>query len=159
MVRKLSPPEQKASRLSDFRIATHITIAVAPERVWTLLTDFEGYPRWNPYLVRVEGAPRAGSALTVHAVMLAGQPPLVQTVDLVAIAPQTMHWRGGLPDRTSFVGDHYFEVAATDGGTRFDHSEIFGGALAPSILDRHGALIRANFERFNAALKAAAEAV
>lgn len=125
--------------------------------MWQLLTDFARYADWNPYLVRVEGAASSGTILTVSAVMQPGQPLLVQSVDLVAIAPMAMHWRGGLPDRSRFVGDHHFVVSAAKEGARFDHYEDFGGTMAPAILAEHAVLIRANFERFNAALKAAAE--
>lgn len=140
------------------RIFTDIAVAAPPQRIWHLLTNFSAYAAWNPYLVRVEGACAPGAALTVHAVMRPGEQPFVQMVELVAVTPMAMHWRGGLADRSRFVGDHHFLVAAgPNGGAHFQHFEDFGGTMADAILAEHGALIRANFMRFNAALKAAAE--
>ena len=49
-------------------------------------------------------------------------------------------------------------MLARDGeGCVLDHFEEFDGVLAPAILAEHGATIRANFERFNQALKAHVE--
>ena len=31
--------------------------------VWSLLSDFEGYARWNPYIVRARGAARKGARI------------------------------------------------------------------------------------------------
>jgi hypothetical protein len=139
------------------RIATTKQIAAPAAHIWVLLTDFAGYGDWNPYIVRVDGAAQAPSQLTVHAVMRPGDPPLVQAVELVALAPFTMHWRGGMADRNRFVGNHFFALMPEADGTRLDHFEDFGGSVAAKILTDHGDMIRGNFERFNAALKARAE--
>jgi hypothetical protein len=142
----------------DLRIAATRIIAAPMAVLWALLTDFAAYGDWNPYIVRIDGPPVAPSLLTVHSVMRPGYPPLVQPVELIALAPFAMHWRGGMADRSKFVGDHHFILSETSGGTQLDHYEDFAGSAAAAILADHGPAIRANFERFNAALKARAEA-
>jgi hypothetical protein len=137
------------------KLQTEIRINAPPERVWAVLTDFAAYPGWNPYLVRVD---RADAILTVHAVMIEGQPPLVQNVDLIGMAYPEMVWHGGLPDRSRFAGDHRFRVEAQANETRFRHFEHFTGSDAPALVAQHQDRIVTNFERFNHALKRRVEA-
>lgn len=42
-----------------------ISIDAPAETVWAMLTNFEGYPEWNPTLPRVEGHLREGGSLTI----------------------------------------------------------------------------------------------
>lgn len=139
-------------------IATDIAIAAPPERVWSTLTDFASYAEWNPYLVRVEGDAAPGTIITVHAVNQPGADPMIQSVDVIAVAFPEMAWEGGMPDRALWKGDHRFRVSADGGGTRFDHFEYFSGSEAPKILAAYSEIIRKNFITFNTALKARCEA-
>jgi len=129
---------------------TQIAIAAAPSAVWAVLTDFTAYAAWNPYIVKVE---LAGATLTVHAVMVEGQPAVVQQADLISLDYPEMVWAGGLPDRSRFAGDHRFRVELSADGTLFRHSEHFSGSDAQALLDQHRPRIIANFDRFNQALK------
>ncbi len=47
-------------------VETGTDIAAPPWRVWRLLTDFDAYPAWNPFLTRVEGRPEEGARLRVR---------------------------------------------------------------------------------------------
>jgi Polyketide cyclase / dehydrase and lipid transport len=38
-------------------IVTEIEINAAPSRVWQVLTDFEKYPIWNPFIKKITGIP------------------------------------------------------------------------------------------------------
>lgn len=138
-------------------IETDVRIGAPREHVWAVLTDYAGYARWNPYLVRVEGAARAGSELRVTSVPAPGAPAMTADVDVLAVAPFTMRWEGGMPDRSRFRGDHWWVLEADGDATRLRHFEHFTGTDAAGILEAHGARIRANFAIFNAALKAEAE--
>jgi hypothetical protein len=122
------------------------------------LTDLAAYEGWNPYLVRVEGEPRAGSQIAVHARPAPDGDVVVQMVDVISAEPYAMRWEGGLPDRTVFKGDHWWVLEPLDAGTRLRHFEHFSGSAAAKLLAAHRASIAANFERFNAALKRVAEA-
>jgi hypothetical protein len=140
-------------------IETEILIAAPVDAVWAALTDYGGYPDWNPYIVRIDGAPVAGSAITVHSRPMPGGDVMAAPVDVVAVAPWTMRWEGGLPDRAQFKGDHWFVLETTPEGTRLRHFEHFTGSRAVEILAAYRAVITANFERFNTALKARAESL
>ena len=141
-------------------IETEIRIEAPPERVWAALTDYRSYGGWNPYVFRIDGDPVPGSTVTVHASPAPGADPIVQPIRVVAVEPRgVMRWEGGLPDRSQFLGDHWWILEGEGEATRLRHFEHFSGALAPAILDQHGDLIRRNFIRFNEALKAHVEGV
>ena len=42
---------------------TEIEIDAAAERVWQVLTDFDAFPEWNPFIRSIEGAPDQDSKL------------------------------------------------------------------------------------------------
>lgn len=138
-------------------IATHIDIAATPDSVWKVLTDYPAYADWNPYIVRIIGT-YGDAQIIVHAAARPDAPPLVQTIDAVSADFPELVWAGGLDDRRQFAGDHRFRVIEIATGTRFDHFEHFTGAQAEALIDRHGALITANFNRFNIGLKRRCEA-
>lgn len=142
-------------------VETVIDIAAPVERVWAILTGFDAYVDWNPYLVRIEGEPVPGTDIVVTSRPGGNGSEMTQSVKVVAVEPlRSMRWEGGLPDRGQFIGDHRFELRALSAGaTRLRHYEHFGGSLAEDILNRHGLVIETSFNLFNQALKARAEAL
>ena len=38
-------------------IVREIEINAPPSRVWQVLTDFEKYPTWNPFIKKITGIP------------------------------------------------------------------------------------------------------
>lgn len=138
-------------------IQTDIRISAGPERVWAVLTDFAGYARWNPWVVEVQGGLTPGGILALRSVHAPGEKPTPSRVRLVSAVFPEMHWEGGHEDATYFRGNRRFRCEADGDGCLFQHEEAFTGAAAEAVLRRHGDRIRANFERFNAALKRAAE--
>ncbi len=136
-------------------IATEIVIAASPERVWAALSTFRDYPEWNPYLIRIEGEPKAGSDITVHAAMVADGEATIQQVKVVSVTPPfAMRWEGGLPDRALFRGDHWWMLEPINvERTRVRHFEHFSGTLVGQILGQHREALRGNFVLFNEALK------
>jgi len=36
-------------------ISTEIDIAAPPNKVWAVLTDYDRYAEWNPFLVKIYG--------------------------------------------------------------------------------------------------------
>jgi uncharacterized protein YndB with AHSA1/START domain len=47
-------------------IVTEIEINAPPSRVWQILTDFEKYPTWNPFIKKISGIPAINEKLEVH---------------------------------------------------------------------------------------------
>jgi uncharacterized protein YndB with AHSA1/START domain len=47
-------------------IVTEIEINAPPSRVWEILTDFEKYPTWNPFIKKISGEAVRNEKLEVH---------------------------------------------------------------------------------------------
>ncbi|MDS0295869.1 SRPBCC domain-containing protein [Halogeometricum luteum] len=139
-------------------ILTSIEIAAAPERVWDVLTDFEAYDEWNPFL-RVVGRPNVGSRPRVRLTPPNGRSMAFRPEVTVVEPNRELRWLGHLYVSGLFDGEHRFVLEPLDGGarTRFVHAETFGGALAGPLLWMARDDTRAGFEAMNDALKRRAE--
>ena len=42
------------------RISHAIEIEATPAAVWTILTDLESLPTWNPFILKIDGELRTG---------------------------------------------------------------------------------------------------
>jgi uncharacterized protein YndB with AHSA1/START domain len=47
-------------------IITGIEINAPPSHVWQILTDFEKYPTWNPFIKRISGIAARNEKFEVH---------------------------------------------------------------------------------------------
>lgn len=137
-------------------IRTEIEIAAPPAAVWTVLTDFDGYPEWNPFITSAEGTLAVGEVLTLCMVLDGGKPqtftPSVKAVQENA----ELRWFGALRWSWLFNAEHRFALTAVGSGTRVVHSEVFRGWLVPLLrntIDRTEQAFRA----LNSALRDRAE--
>ncbi|MFL3655178.1 MAG: SRPBCC family protein [Halioglobus sp.] len=139
-----------------YTINTEITLPASPEKSWNVLTDFAGYPDWNPYLPRVEATFAAGESVSFTLVDENFPDPLNLTAQLGQIsANRSFYWTGRLGVQGLFDTRHVFELhPRDDGNTELHHYEEFRGlipALLPQRKKRTG-YTRAAFERMNSAL-------
>lgn len=140
-------------------IRTAIDVDAAPERVWRVLTDFEDYDAWNPFL-RVVGRANVGARPHVRLTTPNGRTASVRPEVLVAEPNREFRWRGHLFVPGLFDGEHRFVLEPLDGGsrTRFVHAETFGGVLSGLFSRFLGDETEAGFVAMNEALKRRAEA-
>lgn len=109
---------------------SEIQIETPPQRVWQVLTDFDAYPQWNPFIRSIQGDVQVGSRLSIRV-----EPPGArgdypqadgagpQARARVALARPPAH--RGLAD-----GEHRLALEPLDGGrSRFVQSERFSGLL------------------------------
>ncbi|MEM7368678.1 MAG: SRPBCC domain-containing protein [Bacteroidota bacterium] len=133
-------------------IKTEIIIDASPELVWQVLTDFESYPDWNPFLVSIEGDKEVGGRLT-NKMVSNGKTNVFKPTILTWEENQHFEWLGSLPLRL-FTGRHYFILEAINAQqTKLIHGEKFGGLLRAMIMKQIGETTLQNFLAMNRALK------
>jgi uncharacterized protein YndB with AHSA1/START domain len=47
-------------------IKTEILINATPEKVWSILIEFDKYPNWNPFIKSITGNVLTGNKITVR---------------------------------------------------------------------------------------------
>lgn len=104
-----------------------INILAAAPIVWRLLTDAEGFPRWNSTVTRIEGQIRDGERLRLHV------PDTDRTfIPMVSgvVPNERMTWTGGFAPL--FKGVRTFELKPRGNGTTdFAMQERFAGLVLP----------------------------
>ncbi|MBN1482516.1 SRPBCC domain-containing protein [candidate division KSB1 bacterium] len=133
---------------------TEIIINASSDKVWDVLTDFDSYPEWNPFVRELRGDVQVGKR--IEAVLQApNQKEMKFRPRVIKLVPRReFRWYGMLGIRGLFEGEHIFEVhPAEPRKVRFVQREIFSGILARAILKNIEENTRAGFEQMNAALK------
>ena len=109
-------------------IKTEIVIQAAPEKIWKILTDFESYPQWNPFIVSVTGDVEKGNKIAVSIKPPDGKEMIFKPIILTKIDSKELSWQGRLLFNGLFDGKHKFELIDNGNGTtRFIQSEKFSG--------------------------------
>src|SRR5579862_363336 len=142
------------------QLITQIEISASPEKVWQVLTDFNGYKTWNPFIKDLAGKVAVGNRIEVMLQPEGGKPmkftPIVGSFD----APKKFSWKGKLWIGGIFDGEHIFEVEGkAPGKTLFTQREIFSGILIPFLGGMIDGPTRKGFEAMNARVKERAESV
>lgn len=109
-------------------IKTEIVIQAAPEKIWKILTDFESYPQWNPFIVSVTGDVEKGNKIVVSIKPSDGKGMIFKPIILTKIDSKELSWQGRLLFKGLFDGKHKFELIDNGNGTTtFIQSEKFSG--------------------------------
>ena len=139
-------------------IHTEIGIKRPASAVWTILTDIERWPEWNPFAC-ASGRLAVGERLEVE-IRPPGQEPMRFRPTIVKLDPGVeLRWLGHLGFPGIFDGEHGFHIEpAGPESCRFSHFESFRGVLAVPILWLAGDVTRRGFQAMNVALKERAEA-
>lgn len=135
------------------KIETSILIHATPTIVWSILTEFEKYPEWNPFVKSLKGSVAEGKQIEVQLPGMKFKPTVV------TFKPeQEFAWLGHLWIKGLFDGRHSFRlVDNNDGTTTFYHSENFSGILVPIFKQKLLKDTLNGFEHMNQKLKARAE--
>lgn len=137
------------------KIETEITIHASPEKIWKILTDFENYSTWNPFITDIQGTIEEGNQIQVKIEPQGGKSMVFKPVVLSKKINIEFSWLGKLLFKGIFDGEHKFELIDNKNGTtRFIQSEQFPGILVPFInLDKTAT----GFNAMNRKLKELAE--
>lgn len=138
-------------------LQTEIIINASVEKVWSILTNFEKFPEWNPFILSIEGKQELGAQLKV--VLNNGKGTSVFKPKVVTLEKnKTFEWLGSLPIPGLFNGQHRFAIERiSDNQVKFIQSEQFSGLLAGIIMKQIGETTREGFISMNKALKERAE--
>lgn len=132
------------------QITTEHAIPGRADEAWSVLVDLPSYPRWNPFIRKVEGELAEGAAwkaeLTVEGQVFFRVPTVITELVLGA----RLTWRGGLPNL--MTGTHSFDVTETSGVVTLVQSERFSGALVPVIFPLLKPALTRRFVEMNEAL-------
>jgi hypothetical protein len=137
-------------------LRTEIDIDAPPERVWEVLSDFDAYGEWNPFIRKLSGTPRMGERLEVRIEPPGGRGMTFKPTVREATPNHELRWLGRVLVPGLFDGEHTLRVEPRNGGSRFIQSEQFKGLLVPLFgggLDK----TEEGFRQMNAALKQRAE--
>lgn len=139
-------------------VRTEIDIQAAPERVWSVLTDFPAHAQWNPFVRSIQGVAQKNESLTVSIQPAGGKSMTFKPTVLVADTDRELRWLGRFLLPGLFDGEHYFQMKPNgQGGTTFVHGEKFSGVLVSFAKAGLEGGTRAGFVAMNAALKLRAE--
>jgi hypothetical protein len=135
-----------------------VEISASAERVWQILTDFDKFPRWNPFIQRASGEPKTGERLEVTTQPSGASRRVSRPMVLNAEPNRELRWM----ERSLIPGlldvEHIFTIQQLDAThVRFTQREIFTGLLVPLRAQRHNSDIRRGFSAMNKALKTRAE--
>jgi hypothetical protein len=125
------PPPKVTQTHHTFSMVCGVEVNVLayPEIIWRLLTDAEGFPRWNSTVSGVEGQIREGERLRLH---VPGT-DRVFTPKVSGVVPnERMTWTGGFAP--IFKGVRTFVLTPrNDGSTNFVMEERFSGLVLPLV--------------------------
>ncbi|MCC7533735.1 MAG: SRPBCC domain-containing protein [Bacteroidia bacterium] len=139
-------------------IKTEILIHSTPEKIWSILTNFNNYPNWNPFIKSIKGEVKVGNKITVRI-----EPPeskgMTFKPKVLTFEPnKELSWLGHLMFAGLFDGEHKFEIIDNGNGiTTFRQSEEFKGILVPLFKKQLDNNTKRGFEEMNKKLKELAE--
>jgi hypothetical protein len=142
------------------QISTEIVINATPQKIWAILTDFDNYPHWNPFIKSITGLVAVGNTITARI-----EPPEAQGMTfrpkvLAFEANKEFRWRGKLFISGLFDGEHIFQLTDNGNGTTtFHQSELFYGILVPLFKKMLDINTLNGFNRMNQQLKKRAETI
>jgi hypothetical protein len=143
----------KTTTVFRMECAISCSIKASPERIWSLLTDAQAFPRWNSTVTSIGGTIALGQTLELR---VPAAPKRVFKPKVTKFEPgQSMVWSDGVAPM--FKGVRTFTLTrATEGTTDFSMVEVLAGVMLPMI---KGSLpdFAPAFEAYAADLKREAE--
>jgi hypothetical protein len=139
-------------------LCSEIEIHASSERVWQILSDFNTFAGWNPFIRWVKGEAKTGARLEVRIQPSGTSGMTFKPTVLKAEPNRELRWLGRLLIPGLFDGEHIFSIKALGvQHVRFTQREIFTGWLVPLMAGSLDTDTRRGFEEMNQALKVLAE--
>ncbi len=139
-------------------IRTEITIKATKEKIWEILTDFEHYPDWNPFILSIKGHLKKKHLLEIEAKSPNGGTMRFKPRVTSYKFEEEFSWLGSLLMFGIFDGRHLFKIIEINNGEcQLLHQEKFSGILVPFFWKKLNTATRQGFNNMNEALKSRAE--
>lgn len=139
-------------------ITTEILIHATPEKVWSVLTNFEHYNTWNPFIKSITGNVAVGNKIKARIEPPGASGMTFKPKVLVYSEANEFKWVGHLFIKGLFDGEHCFQLIDNrNGTTTFIQSEQFGGILVPLFNKMLDTNTLEGFRQMNEKLKQEAE--
>jgi hypothetical protein len=148
-------------------LQTQVEIKAPASAVREVLFDFADYPKWNPFITRVDGTVAEGSQIYVNVVPV-GIPGISAPAVVLSVSPDRLEWKGTAPSQLGsgpisvdlpgvLSARHEFIIEDLGlGRTRFRNNDEFSGIGVTSYNMKP---IKAGLDAMNEALKKRAEAI
>jgi hypothetical protein len=135
-------------------VYTEITINAAPAKVWQVLTDFEAYPAWNPFIKSIKGKPAVGQHIEALLQVPGSKGMVFKPRVLQFQQCKEFRWIGKLGVGYLFDGEHTFRLQDNGNGTTtFMQYEHFRGILIPFMKKMLDVQTAEGFGQMNQKLK------
>lgn len=138
-------------------IESSIDIDAPPEKVWSILMDFDAYPDWNPFITRIKGEQALGGKIEAYLSLSESKGMTFKPTVKVFDEGTELTWLGIMFVPGLFDGRHTLRIEPRAGGSTFVHRESFTGLLAGPMMRFIGKSTENGFQAMNEALKARAE--
>jgi hypothetical protein len=139
-------------------IETHIIVDCTPEKIWDILTNFEKYESWNPFMTKVEGDAKSGAKIKVQIRTMRGKQRIYHPIITRFEINKELRWKGKSFLPGIFDGERIFLIDKTaDNKVAFFHKELFSGLGVKLVGNKLDENLGEGFEKMNLALKKRAE--
>ncbi|MFI5221302.1 MAG: SRPBCC family protein [Bacteroidia bacterium] len=139
-------------------LKSEILINASPDKIWKILTDFDKYPEWNPFIKSIKGNAVVGNIIVARMEPPGASGMTFKPKVLVFETNKEFRWIGHLLFPGLFDGEHKFELIDNGNGTTtFIQSEKFNGILIPFFNKMLDINTVNGFHQMNAKLKELAE--
>ena len=139
-------------------IETHIIVDCTPEKIWDILTNFEKYESWNPFMTKVEGDAKLGAKIKVQIRTMRGKQRIYHPFITKFEINKELRWKGKSFLPGIFDGERIFLIDKTaDNKVAFFHKELFSGLGVKLVGNKLDENLGEGFEKMNLALKKRAE--
>jgi hypothetical protein len=111
-------------------LRTEVEIAAPIAHVYRVLSDFERYPEWNPFLTAVSGPLQVGQRLSVEMCLPEGKTYLLEPQVTQVTENVELRWRGRFMFPALLEAEHFFSLTERDSRlTRVVQGQNFSGFL------------------------------
>ena len=139
-------------------IETNIVIDSTQEKIWDVLTNFEEYELWNPFMTKVVGNASLGCKIEVNIKTISGKNRSYYPIITKCETNKELRWKGKSFLPGVFDGERVFVLEkSVDDKVSFSHKEIFSGLGVKLVGNKLDENLREGFVRMNEALKVRAE--